>query len=104
MAAPVGNNYNPAGRPKGSPNRTTQIVRDLFAQILEDEQENFKAALEHLRVNQPKEYVQVITKLSQRFLPEMTRSEISGLNGEPLQPVNVILPTEVKKIPGPKQE
>jgi len=92
MGAPIGNSYNPNGRPKGSPNRTTQIVRDLFAKILEEEQDNFREALEHLRVNQPKEYVQVMTKLSQRFLPEVTRSELTGLDGEALQPVNIILP------------
>lgn len=83
---------NPHGRPPGNPNRTTQIVRELFAQILESEQENFKAALEQLRVNSPKDYVQVMTKLSQRFLPEVTRSELTGLDGEALQPVNIILP------------
>jgi hypothetical protein len=96
MAAPIGNNFNPAGRPKGTPNKTTMIVRELFARILEEEQDNFREALEHLRVNQPKEYVQVITKLSQRFLPEMTRSEITGLDGEPLSPVNIILPSAEK--------
>ena len=96
MAFLPGNNANPNGRPKGTPNRTTMIVRDLFANILENEQENFKAALEQLRISSPKDYVQVMTKLSQRFLPEMTRSEITGLDGEPLNPVNIILPSTDK--------
>jgi len=91
-----GNNANPNGRPVGAVNKTTQIVRQLFAEILESEQEHFKEALERLRVESPKDYVQVMTKLSQRFLPEMTRSEITGLDGEALQPVNIILPTPLK--------
>lgn len=93
MSAPARNNFNPAGRPKGSPNRTTQIVRDLFATILEEEQENFRAALEHLRVNNPRDYVQVMTKLSQRFLPEMTTTALVGLDGETINPVQIILPS-----------
>ena len=91
MGFQPGNTLGP-GRPKGMPNKTTEIVRRLFADILENEQENFKAALETLRINNPKEYVQVMTKLSQRFLPEVTRSELTGLDGEALQPVNIILP------------
>lgn len=84
---------NPNGRPPGNPNRTTQIVRELFAQILESEQENFKAALEQLRVNSPKDYVQVMTKLSQRFLPEMTTTQLAGIDGQPIQPLQIILPS-----------
>jgi len=91
-----GQSGNPQGKLPGTANKTTVMIRNLFAQILEDEQEHFKEALERLRVESPKDYVQVMTKLSQRFLPEMTRSEITGLDGEALQPVNIILPTPLK--------
>ena len=103
MAAPIGNNFSP-GRPKGSANRTTQIVRDLFANILESEQDNFRAALEHLRVNNPRDYVQVMTKLSQRFLPEMTTTALVGMDGESIQPVQIILPTPEAKLVQPRNQ
>jgi len=104
MAFLPGNNANPSGRPVGAVNKTTAIVRKLFADILESEQENFKAALEQLRISSPKDYVQVMTKLSQRFLPEMTRSEITGLDGEPLNPVNIILPSQDKTAQSKNQD
>ena len=87
---------NPNGRPVGSANKTTNIVRNLFAQILEAEQENFKEALEQLRVTSPKDYVQVMTKLSQRFLPEMTATALSNADGSNIEPVQIILPPQKK--------
>lgn len=88
-----GQSGNPAGRPPG-PNRTTTIVRNLFASILEDEQENFRAALERLRVESPKDYITVMTKLSQKFLPDLTQTALVGLNGESIQPVQIVLPND----------
>jgi len=99
-----GKSGNPNGRPPGNPNRTTTIVRELFAQILESEQENFKAALETLRLTSPKDYVQVMTKLSQRFLPEMTTTALIGMDGESIQPVQIILPTPEVKSSQPRNQ
>ena len=96
MAAEIGNNYSP-GRPKGVPNKTTQIVKELFAEILEGEQENFKIALETLRLTNPKEYVQVMVKLSQRFLPEMTATALMNADGSNLEPVQILIPQPPKK-------
>jgi hypothetical protein len=87
-----GQSGNPAGRPKGNANRTTIIIRELFASILEEEQDNFREALETLRTTNPKEYVTVMTKLSQRFLPEMTATALSNADGSNIEPVQIILP------------
>jgi hypothetical protein len=87
-----GQSGNPAGRPPGNPNRTTTMVRELFANILEAEQENFKAALEQLRVESPKDYVQVLTKLSQKFLPDLTVTALQNADGSNIEPVQIILP------------
>lgn len=97
MAAPLNNNHNPNGRPKGTPNKTTQIVKDLFAKILEDEQDHFREALETLRLTNPKEYVTVVVKLSQRFLPEMSATAFMNMDGSNLEPIQVILPSAPKK-------
>jgi hypothetical protein len=96
MAFEVGNPGGP-GRPPGLPNRTTQIVRNLFATILEDEQENFKAALETLRVESPKDYIQVMTKLSQKFLPDLTQTALTNADGSNIEPIQIILPPPPKK-------
>ena len=92
-----GQSGNPSGRPKGSPNQTTAMVRKLFADILENEQENFKEALERLRVESPKDYVQVITKLSQKFLPDLTVTALQNADGSNIEPVQIILPPNPSK-------
>lgn len=92
-----GQSGNPSGRPKGSPNQTTTMVRKLFADILENEQENFKEALERLRVESPKDYVQVITKLSQKFLPDLTVTALQNADGSNIEPVQIILPPNPSK-------
>ena len=68
------------------------MVRELFANILENEQENFKEALERLRQESPKDYVQIMTKLSQKFLPDMTTTILQNADGSNIEPVQIILP------------
>lgn len=92
-----GQSGNPAGRPPGNPNRTTQIVRQLFADILEQEQDNFREALETLRTTNPKEYVQVMTKLSQKFLPDLTVTALQNADGSNIEPMQIILPPPPRK-------
>ena len=91
MAFEVGNPGGP-GRPPGLPNKTTQMVRQLFADILENEQENFKEALERLRLESPKDYVQVMTKLSAKFLPDLTVTALQNADGSNIEPMQIILP------------
>ena len=96
MSFEVGNPGGP-GRPPGLPNKTTQMVRQLFADILESEQDNFRAALEQLRLESPKDYVQVMTKLSQKFLPDMTTTILQNADGSNIEPMQIILPPQPPK-------
>ena len=92
-----GNNANPNGRPVGAVNKTTAMVRELFAQILEDEQGNFKEALERLRQESPKDYVAAMTKLSQKFLPDLTVTALQNADGSNIDPVQIIIPPQPKQ-------
>jgi hypothetical protein len=94
MGAEQGNNYNPKGRGKGNVNKITMQTRELFAHILEEEQDNFIDALEKVRKNNPKEYVQILIKISERFVPPVTKHEITGADGEELKPIQIILPAK----------
>jgi hypothetical protein len=93
MSAPIGNDFA-TGRPKGQPNKITASMRELFAHILEEEQDNFIDALEKVRKNNPKEYVQILIKISERFVPPVTKHEITGADGEELKPIQIILPAK----------
>jgi hypothetical protein len=91
MAAPIGNDFA-TGRPKGQPNKITAKTRELFAHILEEEQNNFIEALEKVRAVSPKDYVLIMIKLSERFVPPVTKTEITGPDGEEFRPIQIILP------------
>ena len=93
MSAPVGNSYSP-GRPKGSANEVSKRIRDAFANLLEGREEELHEALNKLKEKDPKAYLEMYVKISQRFVPEVSRSEITGQDGEAFQPINIILPTK----------
>lgn len=97
MPFEVGNTHGVNGRPAGIPNKTTAMVRQLFADILEAEQDNFRDALERLRVESPKDYVQVMTKLSAKFLPDLTVTALQNADGSNIEPMQIILPPPTPK-------
>ena len=96
MAAEPGNNYNPNGRPKGSQNEVSKRIRDAFANLLEGREEELHEALDKLKEKDPKAYLEMYVKISQRFVPEVSRAEITGQDGEAFQPINIVLPTNPK--------
>jgi hypothetical protein len=94
MAAPAGNNFNPGGRPKGAVNETSRRVKEVFANLLEGREEELHEALNKLRDKDPRAYLELYIKISQRFVPEVSRAEISGLDGEAFQPIQIVLPSK----------
>jgi hypothetical protein len=70
------------------------MIRQLFSDILESEQDNFKEALERLRQESPKDYVQVMTKLSAKFLPDLTVTALQNADGTNLEPMQIIIPQQ----------
>ena len=87
-----GQSGNPNGRPKGSMNDVSRRVRETFAGLLEGRAEELAESLDRLRDKDPKSYLEIYIKLSERFVPAMSRTEITGLDGEPIQPIQIILP------------
>ena len=93
MAAAPGNSYS-NGRPKGVPNKTTSEIREAFANLLKGREEELNDALNKLRDKDPKAYLEMYVKIPQRFVPEVSRAEITGQDGEPFQPIQIVLPTK----------
>jgi len=87
-----GQSGNPNGRPKGSMNDVSKRVKETFAALLEGRAEELAEALERIRDKDPKSYLEIYIKLSERFVPAMSRTEVTGLDGEALQPIQIILP------------
>jgi hypothetical protein len=87
-----GNNANPNGRPKGAVNETTRMVRETFAALLEGREPELQDALNALREKDPKGFLEYYIRISERFVGPVSRQEITGLDGEAFQPINIVLP------------
>ena len=72
MPQPKGKTGNPNGRPKGSPNKTTQSVREWLTRLIDDNREQIRKDLAAL---EPKERLQVLEKLMQYTVPKMQSVE-----------------------------
>lgn len=67
-------------------------MKETFAALLEGRAEELADALDRIRDKDPKGYLELYIKLSERFVPAMSRTEVTGLDGEPIQPIQIILP------------
>jgi len=93
MAAPLGNNFNPKGRGK-SPNRVTTRIKETFANILEGREEELAASLDKLRDTNPKAFLELFIKISERFVPAVTRTEHQFDEG--FSPIKIVIPEKPK--------
>ena len=72
MPQPKGKTGNPNGRPKGSPNKTTQSVREWLTKLIDDNREQMQKDLASL---EPKERLQMLEKFMQYTVPKMQSVE-----------------------------
>ena len=77
-------NINRNGRPKGSANKITEDLREAFALVLESKLPELELLLARVAADDPKSAIELMLKLSNRFLPELSRQELTGANGEDL--------------------
>jgi hypothetical protein len=87
-----GQSGNINGRPKGAINETSRRIKEVFANLLEGREEELNEALNKLKERDPKGYLEMYVKISQRFVPEVSRAEVTGMDGEPFQPIQIVLP------------
>ena len=72
MAPKKGFTNNPNGRPKGTPNKTTQEARELLDTVLLGQVDNIASALERLKQESDAKYIDACVKLFQYVLPKKT--------------------------------
>jgi hypothetical protein len=67
-----GKSNNPAGKPRGTQNRTTKEAKKLLEQILLGQVDNIESALETVKTNDPAKYLDACSKLFTYVLPKKT--------------------------------
>jgi hypothetical protein len=90
VAKDIGNLTNTGkGRPKGTPNKSTTIVRDAIAKLLERNAGNMDTWLqlvaygdESLGVKPaPDKALDLLQKLAEYHIPKLARTELTGADG-----------------------
>lgn len=77
-------NINRSGRPKGSPNKVAQEIKLAFAAVLENRLPDLEKLLMQVAAEDPAKAIDLMIKLSNRFLPELSRQELTAKDGEDL--------------------
>lgn len=76
-----GMSANPAGRPKGSLNKSTSQVREAYQMLTEANLENMTNWLQEIAAENPKEAFELMLKMSEYVLPKLARTEVTGKDG-----------------------
>ena len=79
-----GQSGNPNGRPKGRTNKITEEIKEAFAMVLENRLPDLERWLQQVAHEDPAKAIDLLIKLSNRFLPELARTELTGKDGSDL--------------------
>ena len=74
-----------AGRPKGTPNKTTADVRAVIAQLAQGNVHRVQDWLDRVARKNPAKAADLFIRLLEYHLPRLARTEVSGLDGAPIQ-------------------
>jgi hypothetical protein len=70
------------GRPKGAVNKSTGIVREAIASLLERNAPNMDRWLNEVADKDPYKALDLMQKLSEYHIPKLARTEVTGRDGE----------------------
>lgn len=94
MPIKKGQVLNPGGRPKGSLNKNTTAIRDMWHKIITDNKSEIENKVaEMLRGEKASKSLELFIQMSAYFIPKLSAQNIS-LDSD--QPINIILPANPK--------
>lgn len=73
-----GKSNNPAGKPKGTLNRTTKESKEFLKSILFAEFDNIEDSLRRAREESDSKYIDLLSKLLQFVLPRQVEADAKG--------------------------
>ena len=76
-----GQSGNPDGRKKGSQNKYTKQVKEAFGLLLEGNLDNLSVWLAQVAQDDPKAAMEIVIKLSERFVPRLSQQQITDGEG-----------------------
>jgi len=79
-----GQSGNPEGRKKGSMNKYNKQIKEAFGMLLEDNLDNLSLWLADIAADDPKAALDIMMRMSERFVPKLRSTEITGADGEDL--------------------
>ena len=75
-------NINREGR--SGPNFATKQMKEAFALLVEDNLSNMSVWLYRIAETDPKSAMEIVIKLSERFVPTLARTELTAKDGDSL--------------------
>ena len=89
MTFKVGNKYG-KGRPTIEESSVTQAMRETFMFLLKDNKDKLQEWLDATAKKDPVLAFKLLVEISKRFIPELSRQELTGKDGKELpQPILV---------------
>ena len=73
-----GESGNPNGRKKGSVNKYNKQIKEAFGLLLEGNLDNLSTWLSQVAADNPKEALDIMLRMSERFVPKLRSTEITG--------------------------
>ena len=84
---------NPNGRPRGSVNEINQQIREAFAMLLHSQLPQLEDWLTRAAQKDPIKAADLMLRISERFLPSLSRTEITSADGQAFTPITINLPS-----------
>lgn len=68
-----GQSGNPAGRPKGTPNKTTVEIKNIITDLLSNNIDKMQQWIDEVAMESPREAVKIMMQLMEYTLPKLSR-------------------------------